>query len=191
VTRPFSRRRLLTLAAGGAALTAFPARPALGATDGELAYANFAVSGELLLADLYEQALAAKTVTGAGQVALRSGRAAARQHAAALSALLAGAGQDAPTAEDFDFQWPRQAFAGPARVAAIARDVLRAMLGVYQTAVTAVAEPSYRTLYASLAASVGQQLGALTALAAGDVVEPFPVAVDLESASSVLEPYLG
>lgn len=189
--RLLSRRRLLTVAAGGAALTAFPVRPALGATDGELAYANLAVAAELLLADLYEKALAARVVTGPGQSALRSGRTAVRRHASALSALLVGAGQDAPTGEDFEFQWPAQAFAGPARVAATARAVLRALLGVYQTAVVTVAEPSYRTLYASLAASAGQQLGALTALAASDVVEPFPAALDLESASSALEPYLG
>ncbi len=65
------------------------------------------------------------------------------------------------------------------------------MLGAYQTAVASVSEPSYRILYASLGASVGQQLGALTALAAGGVVEPFPVAIDLERASNALERYLG
>jgi hypothetical protein len=57
--------------------------------------------------------------------------------------------------------------------------------------VATVSEARYRTLYASLGASVGQQLGALTALAAGGVVEPFPVAQDLESASAALERYLG
>src|SRR5262245_49282381 len=111
MTRPFSRRRLLTVAAGGAALAALPVRPVLAATDEELAYANFAVSSELLAADLYEKALAAKVVTGAGQAALRIGRRAALQHAGALSGLLTGAGQDAPSAEDFEFQWPETAFA--------------------------------------------------------------------------------
>ena len=191
MTRPFSRRRLLTVAAGGAALAALPVRPALAATDEELAYANFAVSSELLLADLYEKALAAKVVTSSGQAVLRIGRRAALQHAGALSGLLTGAGQDAPTAEDFEFQWPKEAFATTAAIAATARVVLRAVLGAYQTAAVSVSEPSYRTLYVSLAASVGQQLGALTALAASGVVEPFPVAADLESASSALEPYLG
>jgi hypothetical protein len=182
---------LLTVAAGGATLAALPVRPVLAATDEELAYANFAVSSELLVADLYEKALAAKVVTGPGQAVLRIGRRAALQHAGALSGLLTGAGQDAPTAEDFEFPWPETAFATPAAIAATARVVLRALLGAYQSAAAAVSEPSYRTLYASLAASVGQQLGALTALAASGVVEPFPVAVDLESASSALEPYLG
>lgn len=191
MTGLFNRRRLLTAAAGGAALAALPVWPALAADDDELAYANFAVSSELLLADLYEKALAADVVTGPGVGALRSGRKAALQHAGALSALLTGAGQDAPTAEDFGFQLPAKAFASPTAIAATARVVLRAILGVYQTAVATVSEPSYRTLYASLGASVGQQLGALTALAASGVVEPFPVAQDLESASSALEPYLG
>ena len=65
------------------------------------------------------------------------------------------------------------------------------MLGVYQTAVAAVSEPTHRILYASLAASVGQQLGALTALAVSGVVQPSPVALNLESATGTLEPYLG
>jgi len=191
VTGRLSRRGLLAAAAGGTVLAALPGRPALAATDEELAYANFAVSGELLLAELYEKALAASVVTGAGQLALRNGRRAALRHAGALSGLLTGAGQDAPTAEDFQFQWPERAFSTPAAIAATARVVLRAMLGVYQTAAAVVSEPSYRTLYASLGASVGQQSGALAALSTSGVVEPFPVALDLERASSALEPYLG
>ena len=191
MTGPFSRRRLLTVAAGGAALAALPVRPAFAATDEELAYANFAVSGELLLADLYGNAVGANAVTDPGRAVLRNGRRAAIQHASALSGLLTGAGQDAPTAADFDFQWPAKAFTTPAAIASTGRIVLRTMLGLYQTAVVAVSEPSYRILYASLAGSAGQQLGALTALAASTVVEPFPVALDLESASDALEPYLG
>lgn len=186
-----SRRQLLSVAASGAALVALPARPASAATDDDLAYANLAVSAELLLADLYEKALPVEALTGSERAALRSGRRAALRHTRALAGLLTNAGQDAPSAEDFDFQWPETAFATPAAVASTARVVLRTMLGVYQTAVVAVAEESHRILYASLAASAGQQLGALTALAASGVVEPFPVALDLEQASDTLEPYLG
>jgi hypothetical protein len=191
MTRPISRRRLLTVAAGGAALAALPVRPASAATDEELAYANFAVSSELLLADLYQKALAAKVVAGPGQVELRAGRRAAIQHAGALSGLLTGAGQEAPTTQDFDFRWPEKAFDSAGAIAGTARVVLRALLGAYQTAIVTVSEASYRILYTSLAASAGQQLGALSTLAASGVVEPFPVALDLESASGMLEPYLG
>ena len=191
MTSALSRRRLLTVAAGGAVLAALPVRAASAATDEELAYANFAVSSELLLADLYAKALAAKVVTGPGQAALRAGRRAAVQHAGALSGLLTGAGEDAPAAEDFDFQWPPKAFDTRGAIAGMTRVVLRALLGAYQTAIVTVSEPSYRILYTSLAASAGQQVGVLSALAASGVVEPFPVALDLESASGMLEPYLG
>lgn len=190
MTRPLSRGRLLTIAAGGAALAVLPVRPASAATDEELAYANFAVSSELLLADLYQKALAAKVVAGPGQAELR-GRRAAIQHAGALSGLLTGAGQEAPTTQDFDFRWPEKAFDSAGAIAGTARVVLRALLGAYQTAIVTVSEASYRILYTSLAASAGQQMGALSALAASGVVEPFPVALDLESASGMLEPYLG
>ncbi|HXQ86575.1 MAG TPA: ferritin-like domain-containing protein, partial [Gaiella sp.] len=172
MTRPLSRRRLLTVAAGGAALAALPVRPASAATDEELAYANFAVSSELLLADLYQRALAAKVVAGPGQVELRAGRRAAIQHAGALSGLLTGAGQEAPTTQDFDFRWPEKAFDSAGAIAGTARVVLRALLGAYQTAIVTVSEPSYRILYTSLAASAGQQVGVLSALAAKVVAGP-------------------
>lgn len=186
-----SRRRLLGAAAGGAAFLAFPVRPALGASDDDLAYANFSVSGELLLADLYDRAITAQVVTGSAAGVLRLGRRSARQHANALSELLAGAGQQAPAPEDFDFQWPEQAFTSAAAIRVTTRDVLRALLGAYQTAVATVSEPSYRVLYASLSASVGAQLGALAVLGADGVIEPFPAARDLESASAAVDSYLG
>jgi hypothetical protein len=50
--------------------------------------------------------------------------------------------------------------------------------------------PTYRVLYASLGASLGQQIGALAG-PAGARLEPFPVAMELEAASAALESYLG
>ena len=46
-------------------------------------------------------------------------------------------------------------------------------------------------LYATLAASVGQQIATLAWLSGRAGVQSFPVAMDLEAASAVLEPYLG
>ena len=192
MTGPFSRRRLSTVAAGGAALAALPVRPAFAATDEELAYANFAVSSELLLADLYGNALAAKVVTDPGQAALRNGRRAA--HPACQRAFRPPHRRRPGCADRGGLRLP---VAGEGVYHARRDRVDRAQSScarcsaLYQTAVVAVTEPSYRILYASLAASAGQQLGALTALAASSVVEPFPVALDLESASGALEPYLG
>ena len=47
-------------------------------------------------------------------------------------------------------------------------------------------EPTYRVLFASLAASYGEQLGHLSGS-----VESFPKPMDLETASAALESYLG
>ena len=70
-------------------------------------------------------------------------------------------------------------------------ELKRALLGAYQTAAASVADPAYRVLYASLAASVSQQLATLAARAGQSAIEPFPVAMDLEAASDALEAYLG
>jgi hypothetical protein len=69
--------------------------------------------------------------------------------------------------------------------------VLRALLGAYQTAAGDRDRAVAPGLYASLTASVGQQLAELAALQGSRAVEPFPVATDLETASDALESYLG
>jgi hypothetical protein len=191
VTGRLSRRGLLLATAGGLTAAAVQARPVLGASDDELAFANFGVSAELLLEDFYARVLEARVFTGPRAKEMRRGRSAAAQHATALRDLLVGAGQTAPASEDFAFEWPRGTFTGAASAMATGRVVLRALLASYQTAVASVADPSYRVLYASLAASAGQQLGALSALSGRAGAEPFPVAVDLEAASAALERYLG
>ncbi len=161
------------------------------ATDDELAFANFGVSVELLLKDFYARALDAKVFTAQQANVLRRGRSAARQHAKALGDLLVGAGEAAPAEEDFAFQWPRSAFSDAPLIVNTGTAVLQPLLGSYQTAVASVSEPSYRILYASLAASLGQQLGALSGLSTAPRAEPFPAAVDLETASTALESFLG
>lgn len=187
------RRRFLvgTIGAGSATLAAPWLGSAAAATEDELAYANFGASVELLLEDFYARALAAKVASGSGASVLKKGHSAASQHAKALSELLVGAGDVAPVEEDFVFEWPARTFRTPQSVVTTGTGVLRALLGAYQGASASVTEASYRVLYASLAASVGQQIGALATLARPIAVEPFPVALDLEAASTALERYLG
>lgn len=175
-----------TLTLGGPWLTAGAA-----ATDDELAFANFGASVEFLVKDFYTRALEAKVVTGADAAALQRGRSAAAQHAKALSDLLVGAGDVAPVEEDFTFQWPASTFRTSRATTTTGLTILRALLGAYQTAGASVTEPSYRVLFASLAASVGQQRGALMTIAHRGGTEPFPVAMDLETATAALERYLG
>ena len=69
--------------------------------------------------------------------------------------------------------------------------MLRATSGAYQRAAATSTEPTYRVLFASLAASLAEQAGVLAAQGGGATVAPFPAALDLEAASAALEGYLG
>jgi len=188
-----NRRRFLTSAAGAGALTmGVPWIATAGAaTEDDLAFANFGASTEFLVKDFYSKALEAKLVPGARANALKRGKSCAAQHVKALSDLLVGAGDVAPVEEDFEFAWPAETFKTKKDLTATGIGVLHALLGAYQTAAATVTEPSHRVLYASLTASVAQQLAALSAFEGGNAVEPFPVATDLETASDALEKYLG
>jgi len=86
---------------------------------------------------------------------------------------------------------PDGTFRSEKEIVATGTGVLRALLGAYQTAAASVSNPAYGVLYASLAASVSQQLATLAAHAGQNVIEPFPTAMDLETASDALETYLG
>lgn len=184
--RTIGRRAFLLASATGLVAASVGVRTAAAATDDELAYANFGLAAAFLSADYYARALEADKLGAEARRALRNGRTAASLQARALSDLITGAGDTPATAEDFSFAWPDGAFATAASIRKTGLAVLGAVLGAYQSAAASVTQPSYRVLYASLVASVAQQIGAL-----GGGTQPFPVALDLESASSALEEYLG
>ena len=190
-----SRRRFLSSAASGGAVLlggGVLATPAAAATDEELAFANFGAATELLLKDFYVQVGEAKLFGGALRRALARGGFAATEHAAALAALLTGAGQTAPLEEDFEFVWPRGTFAARKPAATAGLTVVEALLGADLTAAATSPTESFRVLYSSLAASCGEQRSVLL-LARGraPIGNSFPPALDLEAASSAVEAFLG
>ena len=188
-----NRRRFLTgaVGAGAVALGSPLVATAGAATEDDLAFANFGASAEFLVKNYYTKAIEAKLFTGAKKNALKRGKSYAAQHVKALSDRLVGAGDVAPLEEDFEFVWPARTFKTEKDAVATGVEVLHALLGAYQTAAATVTEQSDRVLYASLTASVAQQVSVLAAFEGGHAVEPFPVATDLETASDALENYLG
>ena len=184
------RRRfvLAALGAGSATVVTPWLGSAAAATEDDLAFANFGASTELLVKDFYAKAIDAKLGSGQMSSALKHGRSAAGWHAKAQSDLLTSAGDVAPLPGDFEFEWPSRTFKTKTAMVATGLAVLRALRGVYQTAAATASEQSYRVLYASLAASVSQQI---VALGGATAVEPFPVALDIETASDAIERYLG
>ena len=185
-----NRRKFLVstggLAATGLGVSALGAASALGATDDDYAFANFGLPAEWLLQEIHAQTIAAKLGTKTQLKASREARSFAAQHAAALTALLQGAIQTVPAREDFDFVLPKDAFASREKADELARTVIVAVRGAYQGAAATSTDTSYRTLFASLAAGHSTEL-----VAFGAPPEPFPVALDLETASTAIEEYLG
>jgi hypothetical protein len=191
-----NRRSLLFSAAGAglaaSGLTAPRGFAAATVTDDELAFASFGQAAELLLADFYGRATAAKVATGPAAHDLAHGALSATEHVAALAKLLTDAGQTASVAEDFDFAWPEGTFATRRRAGRTGLEIARPLLGVYLAAEIGVSVVSYRTLFTSMAANVAQQLAALSRLSGGRMVGiSFPSAVDIETASAAIEAYLG
>ena len=191
-----NRRHLLLSAAGAglavSGLSTSSGLAALTATDDELAYASFGQAAELLLADFYGKAAAAKVVTGASLQNVKRGALNAAEHATAQAKLLTDAGQTAAVAEDFEFTWPDGTFKSARTAGTTGLEIARPLLGVYLGAAESVSIASYRTLFASMAANAAQQVGFLSQIAGGRVVGiSFPTAVDLEAASDAIEPYLG
>ena len=98
--------------------------------------------------------------------ALKRGRAAALQHAKALSDLLTGAGGRRPLPEDFEFEWPTDAFRHARRRGRDgARPCCRALLGAYQTAAAAATTLRIGCSTRASPRASSQQIGALAALA--------------------------
>ena len=187
--RAIDRRRFLFATASGLLATGVVSvRPAAAATDDDLAFANFGLASSYLLTDYYGRALQSGRLGPVARATLRRGRSASTLQARALTDLLTGAGDTPATADDFAFEWPAAALATAAATRRTGLTVLNAVRGAYQTASATLSESSYRMLFASLAASIAEQAGALALPGTG--VEPFPTALDLEAASAALEAYL-
>ena len=186
-----NRRRFVTGALGAGAVTLGTPwlATAQGATEDDLAFANFGASTELLVKDFYAKGLEAKLVSGPKAAVLKRGRAAAGQHAKALSDLLTNAGDVAPLPEDFEFEWPAETFRTEKAMVDTGRGVLRALLGAYQTAAATASEPDLpRALREPRRQRQPADRRARRRLPRA---EPFPIAMDLEAASDALEAYLG
>ncbi len=163
-----------------------------GASEGEIAYANFAIAAEYLMADYYARILKAGLLHGSA----RNGATVARRdegaHVAALATLLADAGQTVPIAEDFQFAWPARTFRSLGAATASGAKIEAAVIGAYLTGATTITVESYRSLFARALADHAQHLAVLSWVSTGKpVAGAFPAALSLEEATSRLGPYLG
>jgi hypothetical protein len=155
-------------------------------SEGELAYANFAIACEYPMADYYARLLEAGLVHGSARNGATVAHRNEGERVAAFATLLAGAGQTAPRADDFAFARPSRTFRS------LGAAIETAALGAYLSAAATISVESYRSLFARELADEARHLAVLSRVATGKPVgNSFPRALGLEEATNVVEPYLG
>lgn len=156
--------------------------------DADLAYARLLVGAELLAADFYGQAIAAKHYDGATLKALKRALFNEQEHYQVVGQILSGAGQPPAVAEDFDFAYPKGAFASPESIAKLGVKLETAFLGAYLGAVDGLQTAALKQPAARIAASEAEHLSVFARLAgAGPVGISFPAALTISEASDTLD----
>ncbi len=195
----FSRTQLLSRGAKGGAvvlLAGSVAGPLAGQAeadaipDGDLAYARLLVGAELLAADFYARAIASKRYGGDALKYLKRALFNEQEHYDAMAGVLNGAGQPPAVAEDFDFAYPKGAFASKASIAKLGMTLEAASLGAYLGAVDGLQTGALKVPAARIAASEAQHLSVFAQHAGHDPIGiSFPAPLTIEAASDALDAY--
>ena len=158
--------------------------------DSDLAYARLLVAAELLAADFYGRAIAAKQFEGAELRYLKRALFNEQEHYAAVAMILSGAGQVPAVAADIDFAYPKGSFASRESIAALGVTLETVFLGAYLGAVGALGTLPLEQPLARIAASEAQHLSVLTGVLGRNAVGiSFPDSLSIDEASNALDAY--
>jgi ferritin-like protein len=189
-----SRRQVLCAALGTVGALTLPARSARAATpptEADLAQYRLALGTELLGIAFYMRAKASPLFAASRRRDFARALANEQQHLAAVSGLLSRAGQAVPTADDFDIALPARAFTSRLRLARLGIELETAFLGAYLGAAATLSDPPTAAVASRLAASQARHLALHWEIADQRPVGPaFPVPLDVEQVSAVLDRYL-
>jgi rubrerythrin len=187
-----TRRQALGATFGAVGALALPGVARAGApTEADLAQYRLALGTELLGIDFYRRAGRSKLFPANRRRDFALALANEQEHLKAVSALLAGAGQTVPAADDFDIAFPARAFTSRLRIAQLGIELETAFLGTYLGAAATLSDPSVAATAARLAASQSRHLALHWSIADQRPVGPaFPVPLDVEQVSAVLDKYL-
>jgi rubrerythrin len=160
-------------------------------TDLDLALARLAVGAEILAAEFYTEAIASKKFGAEATKYFERALFNEQEHLTAMSQVISGAGQTPSTADDFDITFPKGTFDTRRSIAKLGVALETAFVGAYLGAVDAFASAGLKTTAARIAASESQHLSVFTELAANHPVGiSFPVPIDYETASDLLDAFL-
>jgi hypothetical protein len=149
--------------------------------DGDLAYTRLLVGAELLGLDFYTRAIASKRLRGDALGSLKRARLNKRAHYDTMSAILSGAGQTPAVASDFDFSYPKGAFASKSSIAKLGVRLEAAFMGAYLGAVEGLQTNALRQPVAQIAANEAEHLSVFMRLSGRSpigVALPRPLTID-------------
>jgi rubrerythrin len=181
----------VAMGAIGAGLLVDNAAAAGPLTDLDLAVARLAVAAEILAIEFYTEAIASKQLTGADLKYLNRALFNEEEHLTAMSQIITGAGGTPSTADDFTITFPKGSFASRSSIAKLGLALETGFVGTYLGAVDEVTPEDMKTTAARIAANEAQHLSVFSAMVFGQPVGvSFPLPIDLETASDLLDEFM-
>jgi hypothetical protein len=179
----------LAIGGGIVAAGASPASAAIGQPD--IPVVTLALAAELLGAEFYSQALAAKVFATDESTYLQKALFNEGQHYTAGAKFLTDAGQTPGQASDFDFTFPAKGFATRRNASALGMRLETSFLGIYLGGAASLQDPGTRAVFAQIAASQAQHLSLFSGIVLNKPVGmSFPTPLSLEDGSAALDPFI-
>ena len=177
------------LAASGAGILARGAA-ADAPPDADLAFARLLVASDLLAADFYTQALAAKQFGASALKALRHAAFNEQEHYTAVAAFSLRPGRRPPPRTTSTSPYPAKAFADKGSIAKLGVAIEQLQLGAYLGAADAVQSEPLRGIATRIAANEAQHLSLFTGLLDDRVLGvSLPAPLGIGDASNALGAY--
>jgi len=186
-----AKRGAALLVAGSAVGVLAPSAAADPLSDNDLAYARLLVGVELLAIDFYTRAIDAKKLGAKGQKLLSAALRNEKEHYQSVAAILSGAGLLPAVTADFDFTYPKTAFASRASVAKLAGQLETTMLGAYLGAVSGMQSPALVGGIGRIAANEAQHLSVFQNMLFGRPINvSFPQPLSIQQASDAMAAFI-
>jgi hypothetical protein len=142
------------------------------------------VAAELLALDFYARAIASKRIRGDALAAMKRARLNEREHYNKVSEILNGGGQTPAVASDFDFSYPKGAFASKSSIAKLGVALEASFMGAYLGAVEGLQTDALKLPVAQIAANEAEHLSAFMRLSGRNPIGmalPRPLKIDQAS----------
>lgn len=156
--------------------------------DNDLAYVRMLIGVELLALDFYVRAIASKRLAADTLGYAKRARLNELAHYNRMSEILASTGQTPAVASDFDFSYPKRAFASKSSIAKLGVTLEAAFMGAYLGAVDGLQTGVLKQPVAQIAANEAEHLSVFMRLSGRSPIgNALPKALTIDEASNALD----